>query len=546
MAGDKVAPKRERPADASRRNILTILLMLAAYLALAFDQLMRAGLAWDEALYIPYAAAFVNWFEGLPASFNWAEFYASLGHYQSHPPLAKYVMAVFLELFGGVLGFLNAPRAATVLTTAGLLAAVYFFALKVRGRFVAVLSVVFLAVMPRFFANGLFAVLDMPTAFWWFAAAALFYLSMENRTLAFAAGLAAALAFSTKINGAMLPVVLWPWGLYFYRKRALPAIIWTAVLTGVIFFALWPFLWGSPFVNAGMYFGEKFDFVLACYAWLGYDLKTIGDAAHSMLVRTAVPVLYFGRVYSDGAPWHYPFAMTAITTPPGILAAAALGLFVRLRRREGAALTVFLVANAAFWPLAFAVGLGKPYDGVRLFLSIFPFVAILAAMGVKHLWDVLAARGVPRTVTGIALALLVASQAAGVVFFGAFGLSYYNCLVGGLSGADRIGFDVTFWGECVDEEVLGFINAKAGENARVAVFPMGALYGINARQFGLLRGDLQVVDSGGDWDYLIIANRGAYLEGRGDLVELTHDAAMTRMLRGVPAAWVVERDVERR
>jgi len=542
VADDKSLSQEGRPGGL-RRDAIIALLLVAAFLVIAVNAFTRPGLAWDEALDIPCAASFVNWFARLPESFNWPDFHEEVGYYQSHPPLGRYVMAVFMALFGESLGILYAPRAATVVTTAALLAAVYFFSLKVRGRFVAVLSTAFLVFMPRFFANALLAVLDVPMAIWWFVAAALFYLSMEKGTLAFPAGLAAALAFSTKIQGAMLPVVLWPWGLYFHRKKALPAMIWTALLTPLVFFALWPFLWGAPLVNLGKYLGEKFGFVVAFYGWLGYDLKTLGDATHRMLIRTPVPVLYFGRVYAN-PPWHYSLVMTAITTPPGILAAAVFGLAARIRRWEGAALTVFLAANAGVWPLAFAAGLGTPYDGVRLFLSMCPFIAILAAMGVKRAWDALVARGLPRVLTGALLGFFIASQAAGLAIFGPLGLSYYNCLAGGLDGADRIGFDVTFWGECADEPVLDYINGNAPENSRVAAFPMGALYVFNARQFGLLRADLQAVESGGDWDYMIVVNRGAYLESRPDIVELTGRPAMTRMLRGVPAAWVVERDLE--
>jgi len=165
-------------------------------------------------------------------------------------------------------------------------------------------------------------------------------------------------------------------------------------------------------------------------------------------------------------------------------------------------------------------------------------------MGVRHLWERLAARGVGPKVLGAALAVFVASQAVGLALFSHFGLSYYNLLVGGLAGAERAGFDVTFWGECADEEVLSFINARAPQGSRVAAFPMGALYVYNARQFGLLRGDIEAVESDAQWDCIIIANRGAYLAEREDLAELTSRAVFTKSIRGVPAAWVVERERE--
>jgi 4-amino-4-deoxy-L-arabinose transferase-like glycosyltransferase len=439
------------------------------------------------------------------------------------------------------MGFLYAARVAGVVTTAVLLGAVYMFTLGVRDRFTAVCATVFLVLMPRFIANGFFAILDIPTALWWFAAAALFYLAMENRKLAWAAGLAAGLALTTKINCLLLPVVLWPWGLYFYRRKAVPAIVWSAVLMPVVFFALWPFLWADPIVNFGKYFGEKFGFVVAVYKWFGVDLATHGDALHRMLQRSAVPVLYVGKVYAGGVPWHYPLVMTAITTPPGILAAAAAGAARWLREREDAALFSFLIVNVAFWLLAFAAGLAEAYDGVRLFLNIFPFVAILAAIGVRWAWQAVAKTPIGVPGAWAVAVLFVASQAGGTLLYGPYGLSYYNRLIGGLKGAERNGFDVTFWGEPADFTMLEYINDHAAQGAKVASFPMGRLYVNNMRAFALIRLDLTPVLTEDDWDFLIIANRGGFLESRGDLKALTADAVVTRKVRGVPAAWLVEK-----
>ncbi len=45
---------------------------------------------------------------------------------------------------------------------------------------------------------------------------------------------------------------------------------------------------------------------------------------------------------------------------------------------------------------------------------------------------------------------LVIGQGYGVVTIHPFGLSYYNLLVGGLPGAERLGLELTYWGDAVD------------------------------------------------------------------------------------------------
>lgn len=525
------------------RELSAVVVILAAVLVLCGWFLTIPGLAWDEAMYVPYAENYREWFADLPASLNWNDFNRSLALYQSHPPLTKYAMAVSIQFFGESMGFLYACRVAGVMMTAALVAIVYLFTRSVRSRFEGILAAVFLVLMPRFFANGLFAILDVPMALWWFAAAALFYMAMENRRFAWVAGLAAGLAMATKINALMLPLVLWPWGIYFYRRKALPAIIWSAVLMPVVLFASWPFLWVSPIINTGKYFGEKFGFIVSIYRWFGVDLASHGDAAHRMLQRTAVPVSLFRTIYVNGPPCYYALLMTAITTPPGIIAAAAGGAARWLREREEAKLFSFLIWNVAFWLIIFSVGLSTAYDGVRLFLNIFPFVAILAAIGVRWAWDAVRKSALPRWAAPFLLAVFIASQSVGFFRFGAFGLSYYNVLVGGLKGADRLGFDVTFWGETIDPTLLDYVNETAPQGARIAAFPMGTLYTNNARAFGLLRMDLQPVNHWEDWDYLLAANRRAYFATAGpEVKELTRDATAVRTLNGVQAAWIVERE----
>jgi hypothetical protein len=328
--------------------------------------------------------------------------------------------------------------------------------------------------------------------------------------------------------------------LYFYGRKAWPAIIWTAALMPAMFFALWPFLWWEPGVALGKYFGEKLPFIVSAYGAAGIDLRSSGDALHRMFQRTEVSVLYFGKVYSS-APWHYAAVMTAITTPVVTLAAALLGAVGLARAGRPRRLVSFLAWNVLFWIIVFSCGAARPYDGVRLFAVILPFVAVLAGIGVQFVWERFSRAKADAWRGRIFAALIIAPTMVSFAVIEPWGLSYYNILAGGLAGAARAGMPVTYWGECVDDEISSYVNREAAEGARVAAFPMGILYVENMRYFGLLRADIKQVAVEDDWDYLIIANRGDALAAREDLAGLAASAAVTKRIQGVEAAWLVER-----
>ena len=51
-----------------------------------------------------------------------------------------------------------------------------------------------------------------------------------------------------------------------------------------------------------------------------------------------------------------------------------------------------------------------------------------------------------------------------------FGLSYYNALVGGLPGAERLGLELTYWSDAIDNVLLDRLarDGAAGDSAAMA------------------------------------------------------------------------------
>ena len=318
------------------------------------------------------------------------------------------------------------------------------------------------ALMPRLFAHGHLISLDLFEALFFFAAVAALLVTCREESsssepqigglsaahasrrrlwiLVVAAGAVWGLALSTKISGVLLVPAAGVWLAVRYRTEGMALFaIWLAA-GSVVFFALWPWLWDAP---------------------LERTIKFLSTATE----RATLHTFYLGIVWDDrDTPWHYPWVIAGVTIPVGWLALALRGAWPGWRDTalrpvvQLVLLTIATVLLTFSWP-------GVPvYDGERLFLMIYPLAGLLVGIGVATVaraeWFVrrqqlLIAAG----------AVLVAVQTVGVVLYHPFQLSYYNLLVGGLRGAERLGFEVTYWGDTVDHTIADVAAARAAGGA---------------------------------------------------------------------------------
>jgi hypothetical protein len=185
--------------------------------------------------------------------------------------------------------------------------------------------------------------------------------------------------------------------------------------------------------------------------------------------REILHVFYAGRVWSDlDVPWHYPWVMFAVVLPLGFLLLGLLGLLTPLLQRKPLAAsqqspttctfqeTSLIVGTILFILLVFSWPGAPVYDGVRLFLMVFPLWAIFVGIGARWLVE----HGMfgqwlnnPR-VRSVAVFSFVALQGVGLIVYFPCQLSHYSLLIGGLPGAVRLGFEATYWGDTVREPLL--------------------------------------------------------------------------------------------
>jgi hypothetical protein len=414
-----------------------------------------------------------------------------------HPPLGRWLLGIastlgepFEVLWRGrdpVGLYVVAGRMAPALTFGAMVALVSATAGRRFGRTAGVVAGLALMMMPRAFAHAHLGALDTFIAFFWTLAlvsAARAVESSRPTTWMALAGLLWGLALLTKIHAWFLPPIVLAWALgRLGPARAVAACFSWCVVGLSTFLAGWPWLWFDP---------------------VGRLLRYLGTGVE----RVSIRVLYFGTVYADReVPWHYPWVYFAATVPVGLLALGAWGIWTR--DRAGRRLDPFvglLAGSIGFFLVLFSTRI-PVYDGERLFLVTFPLFAILIGRGFGAVWEGAGRKG------RLALVALLMTQGYGVVAFHPFGLSYYNALVVGLPGAERLGLELTYWGDAVDPQLLDELATLAAEGETAALAPTlapGQGKVSTTRRLLAKKIVLADQDQAGSADWLVLSRREAY------------------------------------
>jgi len=366
----------------------------------------------------------------------------------------------------------------------------------IAGLLAGTVAAAAVALSPRLFAHAHLASLDTITTLFFVAALAAVAKAARGtggaKTWQFAAaGAVWGLAVLVRLHGLLLVPPVAAWLVWRFRKRAwLPLLLWFSAGAAVVF-VLWPWLWLAPWEHSWKYVASGTD-------------------------RQPLHLFYLGQVWADrDVPWHYPSVMFLLTVPLGLLLLGALGLWAkrprgrdnrsdkgrhaRTRADSGAANggELALAAGTLLWVLLVFSWPGVPvYDGVRLFLVVFPLWAIAVGVGARWLVELptLAARR-SRTARLVGLSVLVVGQGLGTLVYHPCQLSYYNLLAGGLWGASHLGFEVSYWGDAVGEPMLAEAAARSG-GGPILFAPSLAGYqvaGVNLSSPALVKDRLELV-----------------------------------------------------
>lgn len=380
-----------------------------------------------------------------------------------HPPLGRLwlgVCAVAAQTAHGIVGSaeglsdIAAARTGSALAYALTILLVGSVASKWYGRAAGVFAALAVALMPRTFGHAQLAALESGVNLSYTAAvlycATRWSSGPPGWKSAAIAGVLLGLALLTKIQGIFLPAAIIPWLLWRYRTKAIvPLLIWSAVGVAVLF-ALWPWLWEDP---------------------VGHVLRYLGRSTH----RPTILTWYVGEVFKDReVPWDFPWVTFAVSVPLGFQVFGLTGAALRPPSTTNAAHVPApgLILLAILVPLVAFSTPGVPvYDGERLFAMVFPLWGLFVGRGAGLVWNAFMSRAWRWTARVIVTAS-AGLAALGIVSLAPCQLSYYSGLVGGLSGAERLGFATTYWGDAFTTDFLNDVAASLPEGATLQVCPV--------------------------------------------------------------------------
>lgn len=449
-------------------------------------------------------------------------------HAADYPPWGRYLLGLshaIVTTFAfpadwETLFVVAAARFASAVAFAVTVWLIATYATDTFGRPAGLAAGAALLVMPRVFGHAHLASLE--TIMGLFYTVTLVSIARRWRSdspvtngAAVVAGVWWGLAMLVKIQAILIPPVVTIWAFYHWRWRAFRPLAIMALVGMAVFFVGWPWLWFDPGGHLLAYFGQTTN-------------------------RAVLPVWYMGQVWQDvNTPWHYPFVITMVTVPLGVLALAAWGLFgggdrahAGWRRPD---VQLFMLGFVI--PLVvFAIPGVAVYDGARLFLVAFPPLAIVAGRGGGLAWDWLRKRFSVWT-TGVVAAVVVVVSATPALMTRPVYLSSYNWGVGGLAGAERLGFGVNYWADALTSDILNTAARELPKGSTLAVTPVLHQFQLDAllAQTSSLRArDIHLVEYGrpgaADADGLLIYERRASLP-----------ASLRSKLDGLRPSAVVER-----
>jgi len=481
-----------------RERALAVLMGALATLAVVLTP-SGYGLSWDEAYYYQPSLDAAGWLASVVRlEKGWGSAAATdeaFGRVWELPPVVKLANGLAWAIASPRLGPLRAvrlPGAFAFGLTVSLIYALGWLGWRRPG---AMAAAVVYAAMPRVFGHAHLAATESITAFMVVLVVYSFLRGLESRSWSVFFAIFFALALATKINAVFLPAVLLPWVWLCARRQSLNNVYAMLFLTPPLFLLFWPWLWHDTAYHVLKYL----DFA----------------ASHPKL-----GLWFEGRKWNFNAPpapWYYPSKITMMTLPPmtaiSILAGVLLCVF-RWRHTNR-------IGWLALWAAIVFVGVASvpstpKYDGIRLFFPAMPFLALLAGGFVARAsrlgtrlpfpdFHGMTGRQIPAI--GLTLSLAIGGIVS-ISLSHPHELSYYSVVVGGVNGANRRGYEITYWGEAMDDKVLDEINRLLPPNARLKTFALHDLALRLLQQWGKLRSDIRIEEAGPFDAYLLLYRKG--------------------------------------
>lgn len=442
-----------------------IIILLIINIVVGLFTFRDYGLSWDEPLFYDYASALRYAYsprEWLSGDFNLENaFGASASDHANRGP-AYIVLAQPVESILESLGLDNASawHLLNFLTFQLGVYLLYRLAIKWINPYAALASAALFASQPLLWGHAFINPKDMPFLVF-FIGAMCFGFEMVD-TIAqdgksnlntktklariFIAAFFLGIATSIRVLGPLAGVLIGIYALNQIKKISIPVLLKYfsvyIIITSIISFLTWPYLWINPLQK----FIEAFGFMSAN--------------------PTQLNVLFNDEIYrAYELPRRYlPILLGYTLTEPAWML-FSIGLLIGFwKSNNQQRLTLSLVLFWFLIPAAYVI-LRKPpmYDGFRHFLFMLPPIFIFAGFAFEKLFDVIKTRWV----SAILIIVLLAPAIYSSTKLHPYEYAYYNSFAGGTGGAFRT-YETEYWLTCYREAVLEF-NDKATQGSQLFV-----------------------------------------------------------------------------
>jgi Dolichyl-phosphate-mannose-protein mannosyltransferase len=510
-------------------DALMAVLIAAAVLAALVATSGNYALVFDEAFTVDRELTLAQWFTMViepPPGTSRSEFFSpealesywrfSRAEPDGHPPFYALLGLAGWQITQAWLDPLTSYRIGPMVLTAATCGLIYWFLAGRRGRLPGLAAALLVVFTPRTFAHAHYAHYDMPVTCLWLLAQIAFLKSLQSVRWIVVFGVLLGLAAGTKLTGwfAAVPPLCW-WFLYEgiplargLRRRITfdgRLRVFAPVLP-LRFSATRALILGIPLAALTLYAIQP--------AWWRAPIWGIERFLVSNLTREkSVPVtsFYLGTVYRFALPWHNTLVLTAVITPALVGALGLLGIGATLARVRSAPDELIWVLSWLVLMIVRALPNAPGHDVERLILPSLASLSILAGFGVGYLSDCLR-YGRVAIVAPLVVALAMGECVLGIVQTYPYNLSYYNVAVGGLRGAERLGFDETYYCETFGPEFLDWVRQQSLREPVELFFPLGLLNIIILRHWGSFPPGVHVMnlDPATHPYHVLQRNRGIY------------------------------------
>ncbi|HUU26938.1 MAG TPA: tetratricopeptide repeat protein [archaeon] len=459
--------KKNRPLFPRHLPALSLIAGLAALVAVTAT-INDMGITWDEPFYYEISLSKVAWFRGAIHDFSSGQWSTPISHkavdsyrtteqvYYTHPPFFKICSALTLVLFERWLGPWRAYRLSPAIMFSLLVALLFFTVGRRYGILSGFWAAASFSLMPRIFGHAHLGASDTPITLLWFASAISFHRALESRRWAPVFALVYGLALATKFTAFLIPL---PLMIYVLISRRFKEAAWPVGIALVV----------SPLIMIGMTPNWWYHTFEGVYSYLEGSLTRSGWAS--------IPTYYLGKQYSFNPPWHHSLVYTLFTVPPLVLAGFIYGLWRTVRRPLADQWAAHMGLHWLVLILVMMLPNSPGYDGVRLFLPAFAFLAVISAKGFNYfvtqdlppVLDRVPRLGLRLKALGAPLVLIAMIVPSSVVLarLHPYELCYYNSLAGGISGAHDLGMETTYWWDPVNDKVCKLINETVPDSVSI-------------------------------------------------------------------------------